>query len=281
MGKIEFRDLRADEIEVRVSTVTAKGCTLLLYKDARCDMNILDETVGACDWQREHLRDNANCKVSIWDEEKRQWIAKEDTGTESFTEKEKGLASDSFKRACFNWGIGRELYTAPFIWVAAKQEKMPGGYCTVEQKNGKYTTHDRFKVVEIKIENKKITGLAIMHEKSGAICFTYGDVSCRRTAPAPAPAPTSQPTSQQNPNDTMSMTANEATMLEYRRQGKSDRDILIYLLKINGINSTKYSAQKGLDKESSQERITEVLEEFVKQDDSQLESLRNELGCAK
>ena len=114
-----FRLLRADEIETRVSTCTDKGITLLLYKDARADMNILDETVGAFGWKREHTRDNANCTVSIWDDIKKQWIAKEDTGTESNTEKEKGLASDSFKRACFNWGIGRELYTAPFIYISA------------------------------------------------------------------------------------------------------------------------------------------------------------------
>ena len=96
----KFRTLRADEIDCRVATVTEKGITLLLYKDARCDMNILDEAVGAENWQRHHSRDNANCTVAIWDDSKNQWIEKEDTGTESNTEKEKGLASDSFKRAC-------------------------------------------------------------------------------------------------------------------------------------------------------------------------------------
>ena len=116
--KLNFRKLRADEIDVRIgSTKSDKGTSLLLYKDARCDMNILDETVGAMNWQRHHTRENANCIVSIWDDEKSQWVSKEDTGTESFTEKEKGLASDSFKRACFNWGIGRELYTGGFIFI--------------------------------------------------------------------------------------------------------------------------------------------------------------------
>jgi hypothetical protein len=100
-----FRDLRADEIDVRVATCNEKGVSLLLYKDARCDMNILDETVGPMNWQRMHARDNANCIVEIWDSDKKQWISKEDTGTESYTEKEKGQASDSFKRACFNWGM--------------------------------------------------------------------------------------------------------------------------------------------------------------------------------
>lgn len=105
---MEFRKLRANEIECRIQSVkTGKspGVILLLYKDARVDQRILDETVGNYNWQRHHSRDNANCIVSIWDEDKKQWIEKEDTGTESNTEKEKGLASDSFKRACFNWGV--------------------------------------------------------------------------------------------------------------------------------------------------------------------------------
>ena len=105
-----FRPLVADEIDCRISTIKDKdgkptGLSLLLYKDARCDQNILDETVTPMNWKREHTRDNRNCIVSIWDEKKQQWISKEDTGTESNTEKEKGLASDSFKRACFNWGM--------------------------------------------------------------------------------------------------------------------------------------------------------------------------------
>ena len=102
----KFRTLTAREIECRVQQVTQSGLSLLLYKDARCDQAILDETVGAMNWQRHHNRENKNCTVSIWDDEKKQWIEKEDTGTESNTEAEKGLASDSFKRACVNWGIG-------------------------------------------------------------------------------------------------------------------------------------------------------------------------------
>lgn len=120
-----FRKLKANEIDVRVQSVSKAGnkARLLLYKDARCDMNILDETVGPMNWQRYHSRDNANCTVSIYDDSKGLWVSKEDTGTESNTEKEKGLASDSFKRACFNWGIGRELYTAPKnLWVNVKDK---------------------------------------------------------------------------------------------------------------------------------------------------------------
>lgn len=161
---MKFRSLRADEIDVRVATVTENGCSLLLYKDARCDMNILDETVGELNWQREHLRDNANCKVSIWDGDKKQWIAKEDTGTESYTEKEKGLASDSFKRACFNWGIGRELYTAPFIWVT--------GYSKKDSRD-KWTVRERFQAKSLEVVNGKITQLTIIDSK-GKIAFNYG-----------------------------------------------------------------------------------------------------------
>ncbi len=163
-----FRLLNADEIEARVSTINEKGCSLLLYKDARCDMNILDETVGAMNWMRSHTRDNANCIVSIWDENKQMWISKEDTGTESFTEKEKGLASDSFKRACFNWGIGRELYTAPFIWIPSENVK-------ITQKNGKHTTYDKFVVEAIRYDDKRqITALSIKNQ-SGKRVYIFNN----------------------------------------------------------------------------------------------------------
>ena len=162
--ELKFRDLRADEIDCRIATVKQSGLSLLLYKDARCDMNILDETVGAFNWQRSHTRDNANCIVSIYDEDKKQWVSKEDTGTERNTEKEKGLASDSFKRACFNWGIGRELYTAPFIWVDASCCNLTNGKC-----------YDKFAVADIKIEDKKIVYLKIINtSKKGAVVFETG-----------------------------------------------------------------------------------------------------------
>lgn len=123
-----FRKLRADEIEVRVGSVMNGAATLLLYKDARCDMNILDETIGPLYWKRKHSRDNANCTVSIYNGELGEWVSKEDTGTESNTEREKGLASDSFKRACVNWGIGRELYTAPRIKIKCETVEGNNGY---------------------------------------------------------------------------------------------------------------------------------------------------------
>lgn len=166
--KYMFRDLKANEIDVRIATINEKGLSLLLYKDARVDMDILDETVGEMNWQRKHLRDNANCIIEIWDKEKGQWISKEDTGTESFTEKEKGLASDSFKRAGFNWGIGRELYTSPFIWIPAEK-------CNIKlnTKTNKLMCNDKFVVEAIQIIDKAITGLAIKNATTGKRVFVW------------------------------------------------------------------------------------------------------------
>lgn len=159
-GKITFRKLRSDEIDCRVGTINEKGLTLLLYKDARCDMNILDETVGNTNWKRTHTRDNANCIVSIYDENKKDWVSKEDTGTESFSEAEKGLASDSFKRACVNWGIGREIYTAPFIYIPADKCKI------TKNEKGKCNTFDKFNVEKIAYDEQgNINGLSIKNQK--------------------------------------------------------------------------------------------------------------------
>lgn len=165
--KMEFRKLRADEIDARVATINEKGLTLLLYKDARVDQNILDETIGCLNWQRSHqlIGDRLYCTVSIWDEGKKQWISKQDVGTESYTEKEKGQASDSFKRACFNLGIGRELYTAPFIWI-------PSDKYTVSNKNGKPTTYDKFVVSDIDYTDGVITKLEIKNK--GEVVYSMG-----------------------------------------------------------------------------------------------------------
>lgn len=161
---LNFRTLKASEIDVKPQTVKENGFSLLLYKNARVDMDVLDETVGPMNWQRKHSRENANCIVSIYDEDKKIWVEKEDTGTESFTEKEKGLASDSFKRACFNWGIGRELYTSPFIWISdSKYIK--------KNKEGKLSLTDKFSVKEITVVDKVITELEIIDSK-GTVVFS-------------------------------------------------------------------------------------------------------------
>lgn len=168
---MKFRNLKPSEIECRVAQINQYGATLLLYKDARCDMNILDETVTPLKWKREHTRDNANCIVSIWSEELQQWISKEDTGAESFTEKEKGLASDSFKRACFNWGIGRELYTAPNIRVKAK--KLDNGKMDIFEQNNKYKTYTKFSVKDIEYKDNVITYVEVI-DQDGKVRYVYG-----------------------------------------------------------------------------------------------------------
>ena len=165
----EIRKLRADEIELRVGTITEKGLSLLLYKDARCDMNILDETFGCLNWKREHTRDNKNCVVSVYDTDKKEWVSKEDTGSESNTEAEKGLASDSFKRACVNWGIGRELYTAPFIWVGSDHAKI------FKNAKGKLACNDKFAVGKIEYaENGDIKTLVIGKKGTREVVYQYG-----------------------------------------------------------------------------------------------------------
>ena len=161
---ISFRDLKANEVEIRIGMVRENGLSLLLYKNSRTDMDLLDEVVGPMNWQRHHTRENHNCIVSIYDEKRKEWIQKEDTGTESYTEKEKGLASDSFKRACTNWGIGRELYSAPFIWVSSEK-------ANIKENKGKWICRDRFEVTAIKSENKRIIRLAIKNTTKGCSVF--------------------------------------------------------------------------------------------------------------
>lgn len=158
--ELNFRTLTADEIEVRVGATDNQKfewITLLLYKNARVDMDLLDETVGPMNWKRHHLRDNANCVVSIWDEEKKEWVSKEDTGVESNTAQEKGQASDSFKRACVNWGIGRELYTSPKIFLNGDAKSL---------KKGTYT------VKSISYNNKREIKELVIVDKKGNVVFS-------------------------------------------------------------------------------------------------------------
>lgn len=173
-----IRLLNPEEIECRIGTISEKGLSLLLYKDARADMKILDEHYGPMNWQRRHevIGGNLYCTVSVWDEDKQQWISKSDVGTESYTEKEKGQASDSFKRACVSLGIGRELYTAPFIWIAAAKVK-------IENRNGKYTTYDKFRVSDISYnDNREICGITIVNQ-NGACVFSL--ISSNNNKPEP------------------------------------------------------------------------------------------------
>lgn len=191
---MKFRQLEANEIECRVAQIKSNGLSLLLYKDARCDMRILDEVVGAEYWKRDHkeVKGNVYCGVSIYCEldepvyetldndqiliepAHKEWITKWDAGAESYTEKVKGEASDSFKRACFNWGIGRELYTSPFIWIKPRDGKEI--FCTnpdKPQKEHKYKCWTKFNVFDIEYKDDSISYLCITDD-SGAVRFTWG-----------------------------------------------------------------------------------------------------------
>lgn len=179
---MKFRELKASEIDCRIQSIgqnktKAIGATILLYKDARVDMNILDETVGAMNWQRGHsvIDGNLYCTISIWDETKEQWVTKSDVGTESNTEKEKGQASDSFKRAGFNWGIGRELYTAPFVYITLQDGEW------YEGRDGKPKSNAKFKVKDIAYdESRNIVRLVVVDSK-GKVRYTFGENTQQQT----------------------------------------------------------------------------------------------------
>lgn len=170
--KLNIRTLLASEIECRVGNIRKDGCSLLLYKDARVDMRLLDEVYGPNNWQRKHELINGNlfCTLSVWDEDKKDWVSKQDVGTESYTEKEKGQASDAFKRAGFNWGIGRELYTAPFIWIKLEDKE-------AFEKNGKFATNTKFAVKEIGYNNQREIDKLVIVDNKGRVRYTFGKTS--------------------------------------------------------------------------------------------------------
>lgn len=195
----EIRLLTKDDIDVRVAQTTNYGgkvkVSLLLYKDARVDMKILDEIYTPMGWKRTHrlIGDRLYCLVEIWDKEKGEWIGKEDVGTESNTEAEKGQASDSFKRACFNWGIGRELYTAPRIAVELNDKEY-----TVDN-NGRIRVFATFSVKSIGYDKltRTITSLEIQ-DRFGNVRYSLtgatqtvqaGQTGRKQTAKASADAP--------------------------------------------------------------------------------------------
>lgn len=184
---MDFRTLLPEEIELRVGMASAKGFSLLLFKNARVDMALLDETVGCMNWQRKHevVDGRLCCTVSIWDEEKNQWVDKQDVGTESQTEKDKGQFSDSFKRACFNIGIGRELYTAPFIWISGHVEpdqKARSGY----KADQRYVSG--LKVSAIKYSDKRTITKLVIEDGNGDIAYTYS-TSKKASKPKEEPKP--------------------------------------------------------------------------------------------
>jgi hypothetical protein len=161
-----IRQLKPKEISCRVQQISEKGLSLLLYVTSRAGQNLLDEIYGPLGWQRTHtiIGNELYCTISVWDDNKKLWVNKQDVGKESFTEKEKGRASDSFKRACVNFGIGRELYSAPYIWISSEAVTLK----EVKSKNGdiKYTTYDKFSVKSIIYNDmNEIDSIEIINQK--------------------------------------------------------------------------------------------------------------------
>lgn len=210
MKEYDIPLLNEKDIDVRVQSVSESknksvGAVLLLYKDARVDMAYLDKVFGPGNWQRTHEVINGNlfCNIDIWDEDKKEWVRKQDVGVESNTEKEKGQASDAFKRAGVNVGIGRELYTAPFIYVPLSEEE----YYTVQAKKEtsygsgnvygsekiyRCNASTRFKVSEIKYNDRREISSLIIVDRNGNIRYKMNSY----TPPArpETPAPTAPPT---------------------------------------------------------------------------------------
>ena len=175
----EIRLLGKEDIDVRVAQTNIYNnngqlvvkVNLLLYKDARVDMKVLDELFTPMGWKRTHklIGDRLYCQVEVWDAEKKEWICKEDVGVESNTEAEKGQASDSFKRACVNWGIGRELYTAPRISIELNDKEY------TRDQQGKIRVWASFSVKSIDYDTKTrtITSLEIQ-DRFGNVRFSMG-----------------------------------------------------------------------------------------------------------
>jgi hypothetical protein len=174
--ELNFRALQADETEVRIGQVSDRGLSLLLYMDARAAAMLLDEAVGPMNWKCSYRDINGKmyCDVSIWDADKKEWVSKENVGTESNTEAEKGEASDALKRAVATWGV-RELYTSPFMWIPKEQLK----HHEKKDWNGKavWKSNDKFAVTDIEIEingySRRITRLEITNKSTGKVCFEW------------------------------------------------------------------------------------------------------------
>lgn len=174
---MEFRSLKPDEVECRVQSVKQNGCSILLYKTARVDASVLDETVGPENWQCRFYDVNGATYCSLGIRVTRgarmtlesydEWVWKDDAGSEGTIEKEKSTASSAFKRAGFKWGIGRELYSSPFLWI-------PESACRIQNARGKYVCYDRFSVADMSVRDGKIVYLKIYNETLHRVCYEWG-----------------------------------------------------------------------------------------------------------
>jgi hypothetical protein len=227
---MKFPILTKEQIEVRIAQVKKNGLSLLLYMDARAAAQLLDDAVGCLNWKCSYMCIDGKmfCRVEIWDESKKEWIAKENVGTESYSEAEKGQASDALKRAVATWGV-RELYTSPFIWIKSTD-------CNISSEN-KLACYDKFSVSDIEIEeqSRRITRLEITNDTMGKVCFSWK--SGTKPFIPKTKAEEKKPTA-------FGDVQFEQPPARYR---------LIAKLKEKGIDAKQYATEHGLTKETSEE----------------------------
>ena len=170
-----MRKLKSDEIEVKVKQVFEKGVVALLYKTARVDMDMLDEQYGVLGWQTEYkeIKGNLYCGIGVKDTNSKEWVWKWDCGIESRADgdghEKKGEASDAFKRAGFKWGIGRELYTSPFIFIQCEticKEKDNKKYYFQKEKCVKYSVQGVW-------YDKDEIGALVLQDNKGNIVYQW------------------------------------------------------------------------------------------------------------
>ena len=218
---MNIRTLKANEIECRIGSLKNNGLSLLLYKDARADMKILDETFGFDGWERSHevIDGKLFCTVKVWSEKRNCWISKQDVGTESNAEKEKGQVSDSFKRACVNLGIGRELYTAPFIWI-----------------NGSFDKYVKFDVKEIAYnEDREIKYLVIV-DSEGNIVYEFKN---REQVTKKSKYTKDKKSNLEDKKKTLEVISEEQAKRMYMLAKGKDTDVIKQILSNAGFNASR------------------------------------------
>lgn len=264
------RPLDISDIDFRVQSINNGGyATILAYKDSRVDMGRLDSAVGPLGWQRKHeiIDGKLYCHVGIYNPEANNWVWKADVGTESMTEADKGRASDSFKRACFNWGIGRELYDYPVISVKLNDNEWSkdGGRPkqTYNLKIREWTWYSEF-------TDGRISFLAAKDE-NGKLRFKWGQMKPKQEEPEfkPAAAPAEptdvQPDVQAPVQIPVEDDANVKGLLKKQAESDDDpeRDALVAEYnQLYGKNPDKRMKNETI-KKAIQEKVDEILDEGI------------------
>lgn len=277
MSEKEIPLLTKNDVELRVQSISEKkNITLLVYKNARVDMRILDNVYGTMNWQRKHEVVNGNlfCTISVWDSANGHWVEKQDVGTESYTEAEKGQSSDSFKRAGFCWGIGRELYDAPHIlFPAVADDKLS------KNKSGRYSTYMKFTVKEMEYDEERheFKTFVVMDEK-GTVRFSVknykkqrldGNKSSHEEVNGEEPKPPQK--SKQAEKLTIGGETKPTTVKEYKSMVFGKAQVLDCMSIIPGLLKDKYGKDKFDELTIVEAKaFYEHLDDFVKEEDSKL-----------